>query len=516
MARAFAVDDMESIPTRNSMRRVGSALWLLVLFLLTVCVGSNSTWAHTVEGVEDLRFIGYAQPFGNDGTTTYTDVWGDGDYGFIGSLESGVAIIDVSGADFGAVPVGTYVPETPQQFYDIKVRDGFGYFSSLSGGGTFVVDVSDPTAAFTVTHIDSAIGGHDNVRNAAIGGNYLYQIDDSSALIHVFDISAPASPAFVRTIDTGDSVGVYDATVIGNRLYASGLGGISGEGAVYVYDVTDLAADTPPLIGQVPTGANTSSAWPTHNANYLVVTHRELGGRTSIWDISDLSQPSLATSADASDLAINSYSTSEVVVLDDILYVAWWQAGVQVLDLDNDLLNNGVQLIGQLDTSNDSNPLSGFVGNQSVYPLLGHGKVLLSDTKWGFFVVSSNFVLPPLPNYGDFDGNGETDGLDFLAWQRGFGITAGANGSDGDADADGDVDHDDLIAWEQNYGSPWGLGVGQSVAIPEPASIVTMGIALATFLLLPRRFRARAPHLEQEQAILAPSLLHIFLSLKEA
>ncbi|MCH2113943.1 MAG: hypothetical protein MK171_03385 [Pirellulales bacterium] len=462
-------------------RKVG---WPLVsITLAIVLLAPAHLRAHTVGDVEELRFVGYAAPFGNTGATTYTDVWADGDYGFIGSLESGVAILDVSGSINPALPVGTFVPASPQQFYDIKAKDGYGYFSSLDGGGTFVVDVQDPTSAFTAAQIDSVLGGHNNVRNTAISGDYLYQMDDASALIHVFDVSTPSLPAFVRTVNTGDSVGVYDATVIGTRMYASGLGGVAGEGAVYVYDISNQSTSAPVLLGQVPTGANTASAWPTSDASYLMATHREVGGALGIWDISDLSQTFLVSSADASDLEINSYSTSEVTVLDDIVYVAWWEAGVQVLDLDNDVVNNGVQLIGQFDTSNDSSPLDGYVGNQSVYPLLGHGKVLLSDTKWGFCVVSAEFVLPPDPNNGDFDGDGDYDGADFLVWQGGYGLSSGAMGTDGDADADGNVDGDDYLAWWANFSSPAAFLSQSSTTIPEPSTILLVAVCCMTMVL---------------------------------
>jgi hypothetical protein len=456
---------------------------LIAVELAVASVLVHSVRAHSIDA-EELRFFGYADPFGNDGTTTYTDVWGDGDYGYIGSLESGVSIIDVSGPTFWAIPVGTFVPATPQQFYDVKARDGYGYFSSLNGGGTFVVDVSNPSVRFSVFQIDSSIGGHDNVRNAMISGDYLYQTNDTSSSIHIFDISNPTLPAYVRTVDTGDSIGIFDVTVVENRLYASGLGGTAGEGAVYVYDVTDPGGSFPPLLGQIPTGVNTSSAWPTNNAEYLVVTHHELGGDLGIWDISTLSQPTLATSADASDLGLSSYSTGEVMLLDDILYVSWWEAGVQVLDLDNDLANNGVQLIGQFDTSNFSSPLDGFVGNQGVFPLLGHEKILVSDSRWGFFVLSAKFVLPPPPNYGDFDNDDDTDGQDFLAWQQGFGISSGASGVDGDADADSDVDMDDFDIWQANYNMAQGGGTQGTLAqatftVPEPTSMVIVAVAFA-------------------------------------
>ena len=52
----------------------------------------------------------------------------------------------------------------------------------------------------------------------------------------------------------------------------------------------------------------------------------------------------------------------------------------------------------------------------------------------------------------DFDFDGDVDGFDFLAWQRGHGTPApNAVKSDGDADADRDVDGDDLTEWENAY-----------------------------------------------------------------
>ncbi len=54
----------------------------------------------------------------------------------------------------------------------------------------------------------------------------------------------------------------------------------------------------------------------------------------------------------------------------------------------------------------------------------------------------------------DFDSDGDVDGFDFLAWQRGFGTTApNAEKGDGDADDDFDVDGTDLTVWENQFGS---------------------------------------------------------------
>jgi hypothetical protein len=55
---------------------------------------------------------------------------------------------------------------------------------------------------------------------------------------------------------------------------------------------------------------------------------------------------------------------------------------------------------------------------------------------------------------GDFDGDGDRDGNDFLIWQRGVGLTgAAATRAKGNADNDGDVDGADLGVWRSQYGS---------------------------------------------------------------
>lgn len=51
----------------------------------------------------------------------------------------------------------------------------------------------------------------------------------------------------------------------------------------------------------------------------------------------------------------------------------------------------------------------------------------------------------------DFNGDGITDGFDFLTWQRGFG-SANTAKTNGNANGDGSIDGDDLTIWEGTYG----------------------------------------------------------------
>ncbi len=76
--------------------------------------------------------------------------------------------------------------------------------------------------------------------------------------------------------------------------------------------------------------------------------------------------------------------------------------------------------------------------------------------------------------HGNADGDGDVDGVDFLAWQRGNGTTSGAIVAGGDVSGDGAVDDYDLWLWSQHYGATATAGnLSANHQIPEP---VTWGL----------------------------------------
>jgi autotransporter-associated beta strand protein len=88
---------------------------------------------------------------------------------------------------------------------------------------------------------------------------------------------------------------------------------------------------------------------------------------------------------------------------------------------------------------------------------------------------------------GDFDGDGDVDGADFVAWQTNFPTASGATLAQGDADGDGDVDGADFVVWQTNF--PFTPGPGAS-SVPEPNAIVIIGIGIG-FVALRRRGAVR-------------------------
>jgi hypothetical protein len=76
----------------------------------------------------------------------------------------------------------------------------------------------------------------------------------------------------------------------------------------------------------------------------------------------------------------------------------------------------------------------------------------------------------PEPVTGDFDGDDDVDGTDFLLWQRGESPMA--------------LSPSDLATWKENFGNFGSVATvpSDAVAVPEPSAFVSMGLILACFL----------------------------------
>jgi hypothetical protein len=106
----------------------------------------------------------------------------------------------------------------------------------------------------------------------------------------------------------------------------------------------------------------------------------------------------------------------------------------------------------------------------------------------GYIIDNIRLVVPDPAHPGDFDSDGDVDGADFVAWQTNFPLASGATLGQGDADGDGDVDGADFVVWQTNF--PFTPGPGVSV-VPEPGSIVIIGLAMPALLVV-ARWRRRA------------------------
>ncbi len=89
---------------------------------------------------------------------------------------------------------------------------------------------------------------------------------------------------------------------------------------------------------------------------------------------------------------------------------------------------------------------------------------------------------PIVVDSADFDSDGDIDGADFLAWQRGFGILApNASPSDGDANGDQAINGVDLGIWESQFGLPAPVAAATVPLAAEPlvtANLIDAAMAI--------------------------------------
>jgi len=124
-------------------------------------------------------------------------------------------------------------------------------------------------------------------------------------------------------------------------------------------------------------------------------------------------------------------------------------------------------------------------GDSSVFPrqsgpytlLVTEGVSVIKGMTLGYDVTYD--ISPSTAVDADFDGDGDVDGADFLAWQQNAGTVSGATPEQGDADGNGAVDGLDLAAWQGAFGP--GAAAPSAAAIPEPATaaLAAIGMLLA-------------------------------------
>ncbi len=309
------------------------------------------------------------------------DVWGDGDYAYLGHYSADSKVDIVSLTNLEHLHVHTWVaPVGGLQFQDIQVHNGIGYFGSDNGGGTYIVDVTDPHNTVILSHISAAQGGHNQVHTLSVDGDFLYTADSRTPNVHVFNVANPAAPIYVRTITSPSGGPVHEITVKNGRMYTAV---IDGTGHTDIFDVSNVAVAAP-LLGTFVTGSSAHTAWPTDDGKYVAVARETGDGDVKIWDIQNLSNIVLVSTINAATFGLSAHTAHQPMIVGDRLYVSWYQAGVQAFDISD--IANPV-LLGSYDTYPGST--GGYAGNWGVYASADSEYILASDIDSGLYVFTT-------------------------------------------------------------------------------------------------------------------------------
>lgn len=332
--------------------------------------------AGTARADINTHLRGQINPFPGE-NNRYGDVWGENNYAYVASYNgSGVVIIDITNPDAPRV-AGRYDPGAGGRFQDVVVINGIGYFSSENDGGVHIVDVRNPAATVLLSQITQAQQGFPRVHELFVADGILYEADARTPRVKVFDVRDPQFPVFVRNIDTTDSLFIHNITAMNGRLYTSGWGGKTD-----IYDVRNIISAPPFFLGSIDSGRNSHSSWVSSDGVLLASARETADGDVRLFDVSNPANPVQLATITANSLGTDAFSPHNPYIIGHLLFVSWYQAGTQVMDISNP---SSPKLVGSFDTF--PGQVNGFDGNWGVYPFLALDRVLLSDMDAGLFVV---------------------------------------------------------------------------------------------------------------------------------
>lgn len=418
----------------------------------------------------------------------FADIYADGNIAVQGGFEcSGAFIYDITDPDH-PVLASRYNPGNTGAFIEAIVIGNRGYFGSGYGSrGVHIVDLTDPYNPVLLGVVDSTHGnGFNNIHEIMIWGNYLIENQQNfiSRDLRIIDISNPAAPTFKWSFFPNDPTWIHAMHIRGNRMFTSGWGG-----QVEFWDISNLANQAPTRIGGINGNNNNHSTWTSEDGNYIYSCRELTDGDLRVYDIHDPANPVLVRSIRAGDLGINAVSPHNPVVIGNLLYVSWYQAGLQAFDITDP---TNPQRIAEYDTFQPAMPViepkdkslvssepwdmicgnpvalsalpNQYDGDWAIWPFLGPDKILAGDLTGGLIILDSTKLEAPQRNQvSDFDGDGRTDVSVFSPstgdWKiepsSGGGTPSGHWGQAGDIIVTGDYDGDgrsDLGVWRPSNG----------------------------------------------------------------
>lgn len=285
---------------------------------------------------------------------------------------------------------------------DVKVNEDASWAlitregASTRRNGIVVLDLADPAHPTIMAELtDSLTGG---IHNVWIMGDVVYAVNNGTSAMHIIDMSDPANPTHagrweVRPGETNKSL--HDVWAEDGYAYLS----YWDDGLV----ILDAGAGThggtatePTFVSSIayPQG-NTHVAWRTRDYVFLgdeIGTADGMRGYIHVIDVSDIDNPTEVAKYDLPEAGAHN-----VWVEDDVLYIAYYQGGLRIVDvsgtLRGDLYRQGRE-IGFFRTSAGEG--EGLQANspQAWGPQVFKGHLFVSDMYSGLWVVKHEKPRP--------------------------------------------------------------------------------------------------------------------------
>ncbi len=334
---------------------------------------------------QNMEFLGNKNDYASTGT--YSACWGyvapDGrEYALLG-CQTGTSIIDIT--DAPNLREVSFIPGPNSRWREMKTYRHYAYVvteneSNQPGGGIQIIDLFNlpHSAALVKTYVwTDTLNGvptfFPRVHSVSVSGNYLYLNGGNYNGIRILDLRDPVNP-----VKAGVYVGPYihDSHIRNDTIFASA---INAGGGLDIIDARNKS--NPQRIKLIQyAGSGTHNAWTTWDRNFLATTD-EIGSTPKtlkIWDIRNLQNPTKVA-----EVVVDTAIVHNVFIKGTLAYVAWYRAGLRVVDLSNP---HSPQIVGFYDTYPANNGAS-YSGAWGADPYFPSGKVIISDMQTGLYVV---------------------------------------------------------------------------------------------------------------------------------
>jgi hypothetical protein len=516
---------------------------VLIVTLAAVVFGTGAERAMaqgcvSYDNTFNITCIAEANPFppASGSTFSYGDLWSENGFVYLGSdrgfprsghVSNGAQGISIFSLSNAGIP--TFLPPADppppgfqgttyfgNEMEDVEVYDGIGYFGSdynpsslVDRTGVDIVDLSIPFDPLMLSRVDEndclagnpSVCAHSKVHTISIQRinentpseqRFMYTSDNETTTIKVTDVTNPSSPQLVASVSllgiagVDSSVDSHEVVVRNNRLFVASKdpGNTSGEGYVHIYDVSNPSS--PVLLKGFLSGASTHTAMPTYDGNTLIVAEERSNGNVRIYDISMIDQPNdpqspvLLSTMNRTSVGIQAHSPHHVHVYGKLLFLPWYEAGLQVFNISNP---SSPVLVGAFDTWSGTS--TNFNGNWGVDLSHGLSRVLISDRTRGLLVLDASGLVDP----GDYNQDLTVNAEDYYEWAGTFGSkTISVHDAPlADGNFNGIVDAADYVVWRK-FAYAAGSGGGQpSVPEPSAALLLTAGVAALALRVRGRR-----------------------------